>query len=267
MDKQFNAKSYWENCHREYRGLQGVGCVRLGRAYNKWLYRVRQMVFNAQVRSLKINLNDLRVLDVGSGTGFYLDLWKSLGVKDITGSDIANAAVERLRKLNPNIPVAQLDIGEPLETQRFRENRFDAVSAMDILFHIVDENAFRQAFLNLSNLLKPGGYFIFSDNFLHGKTSRNEHQISRPIEEISSILEEAGFCIVKRAPMFILMNYPVDTRTAIPLQVWRLAFLPVRLLNLFGYLYGLFLFPLEAMLVKILKESPSTEIMICQKIR
>ena len=65
--------------------------------------------------------------------------------------------------------------------------------------------------------------------------------------------------------MFVLMNTPVDTRSNWPSLLWRLLMSPVRAFNVLGFLYGVILFPLEILLTRVSKESPSTEMMICQK--
>ena len=57
------------------------------------------------------------------------------------------------------------DIGGPPD-QIARGASFDAVSAFDVLFHIVDDAAYGRAFQNIASLLKPGGWFLWSDNFL-----------------------------------------------------------------------------------------------------
>jgi len=155
------------------------------------LYRVRRNVFNYQMRKLDISsFERLKVLDIGSGTGFYLDLLRSLGVKRVTGSDIATVAVERLRKSYSRQRIVQLDIGNSLEAQGFLENAFDIITAFDVLFHIVDDKRFQKAFINISMLLKPGGYFIFSENFPHNKVIRYEYQVSRSIEEIDATIKK-----------------------------------------------------------------------------
>jgi len=262
---EFNAKGYWETRLKEHWGLHGVGYVSYSVHYNQWLYRVRKRVFIDHVRALNPNFEQAKVLDIGSGTGFYLDLWKSLGVKSITGSDITDISVGRLKELYPGCSIVQLDIGRSLEEQGFAKNRFDVITAFDVLFHILDDNCFRNAILNISQLLVPGGYFIFSGNFVHGKAVRGIHQVSRPIEEITRLLGEAGLRTIKRVPMFVLMNAPVDTDSRWQLPLWRLLMSPVRVINLLGFFYGAVLFPLEVFLTKVLKESPTTEMMICQK--
>jgi len=267
INEPYNAKNYWEKRLEKNWGLHGVGCINYGIYYNQWLYKVRKRVFIDHIRTLNLDFKNIKVLDIGSGTGFYLDFWKSHGVKSVTASDIASIAVQRLKKSYPEFSVVQLDIGNTLATQNFIEESFDVVTAFDVLFHIVDDEAFRRALFNISYLVKPMGYFIFSDNFLHGKTFKSDRQVSKSIEEISSVLKEAGFGIIKRTPMFFLMNAPIDTKSSLPLALWRLLTLPVQISNLVGFLYGAILFPIEIFLIKIFKESPTTEMMICQKIK
>ena len=64
--------------------------------------------------------------------------------------------------------------------------------------------------------------------------------------------------------MFVLMGTPTDTSSSIPEFLWKIAMLPVRLWSVVGYVYGAALFPFELALTKLLREGPSTEIMICR---
>ena len=115
MNKPYHAKDYWD--------ITGVGYINLGVYYNQWLYRVRRRIFNDHIKALDLNFEQLKVLDIGSGTGFCLDLWKSLGVKSITGSDITDVAVERLKKLYSEFSILQFNIGVSLESQDFFEKK------------------------------------------------------------------------------------------------------------------------------------------------
>ena len=40
---------------------------------------------NSRVRSLGVDCSHASILDVGSGTGFYLAIWKELGCKSYPG--------------------------------------------------------------------------------------------------------------------------------------------------------------------------------------
>jgi len=260
----FDPRDYWEARLTRHWDLHGVGFAGYGLRYNQWLYRVRRRVFLSQARALPLDLSRATVLDVGSGTGFYVAIWRSLGVKAITASDFTTVAVERLKTAHPGVPSVQLDIGASLSPEQF-EHRFDVITAFDVLFHIVDDMRFRTAIFNISSLCRSGGYFLFSDNFLRGRTVRTPHQVHRALENVTSVVEAAGLEIVKRAPMFFLMNAPVDTPGALPLLVWRGFMLPVRVVPSLGAVYGALLYPLEVSLTALFTESPTTEIMVCHK--
>ncbi|SRR5216683_1994358 len=257
--------AYWERRLKENWGLQGVGYLGFGTSYNKWLYAVRKHIFKREVSFLNINPCIAKVLDVGSGTGFWLEQWQKLGARKIVGSDITNFAVQELRKAYPTIRILRLDIANSAEIQKL-EDRFDVITAFDVLFHIPDDERFEAAIENVSHLLSVGGYFLFSDNFVHGIAKRNDYQVSRSIGEIEGILNRCHLRVMRRVPVFVVMNCPVDTVSAWPLTLWRLCMVPVRLFPALGQMYGAILFPLELALTRILRESPSTEMMICQKV-
>jgi SAM-dependent methyltransferase len=106
-----SAKDYWESLHRRSYGLQSVGYVGVGTPFNAWMYRLRRRVFRQAVHQFLRPRDDLEILDVGSGTGFYLDRWHELGFRNVHASDVSEVAVERLRERYPSCEVAQLDIG------------------------------------------------------------------------------------------------------------------------------------------------------------
>jgi SAM-dependent methyltransferase len=232
------------------------------------MYRVRARVFARVARSLTVDWPRARVLDIGSGTGFYVEQWHRLGVPRVTGVDLTDAAMEALRRRFPKDHFEQLDIGQPLATGcSLLATAFDAVSAMDVLFHLVDDAAYAQAFRNLATLLAPGGWLLWSDNFLHRGAARAEvpHQVSRPLTESTRVVEAAGFEVVRRVPMFVVMNYPADSRSRLAKLAWTGLVAPAAVAEPMGWLLGAALYPLEVALVRAMRESPSTELMVCRK--
>ncbi len=265
----FDNKDYWESRLREHYSLAGVGYLRLGRRYNEWMYRIRGEVFDRVAGEIAKEKRSGSwqgdsVLDVGSGTGFYVDRWKRLGAR-VTGLDLTEVAVHELSRCFPGNRFVRADIGGPLDSVPLRAASFDAVSAFDVLFHIVDDAAYGRAFRNIAALLKPGGWFLWSDNFLRNVTERIAHQASRPLAESVRLVESAGLTVVSRVPMFVLMNYPADTRSRLARWAWTAMVAPAVLGEPFGWAVGAALFPLERMLVRARRESPSTELMVCRR--
>jgi SAM-dependent methyltransferase len=257
---QFDPAQYWEARLSQRYDLRGVGFAGLGRAYNHWLYTVRKRVFQRLVNSLRLNISALSILDLGSGTGFYIEQWNSMGANSVAGVDITKVAVDNLRKKFPANAFYRADI-----TEGFRVvETHDLISAFDVLFHIVDDERFRAAIENIYNALRPGGLFIFSDNFIHHETIKLEHQVSRSLESIQRILIESGFVIDRRVPMFSIMNSPVDSQNKIRKLLWKSLTHVIKVSEVCGFVAGAILYPLEVLLTKR-SESASTEIMVCHK--
>jgi SAM-dependent methyltransferase len=261
-DSNNDIKDYWEKRLNENYGLHGTGYIGLGKSYNSWMYKVRKYIVTKKLRSLNNGYETATILDIGSGSGFYVDIWKQLGARDITGCDITSISVKNLGEKYPLGKFLELDISSnviPLSKQ------FDFISAFDVLFHIVDDEKYEKALSNIYNLLKPGGLLIFSENFVHKKSQKSSFQSTRSITDISSSLERAGFEIIERMPMFYLMNTPVDSDGVLINKFWYLLKRGVSRGEKYGSLIGSILYPIEILLVLSQKESPSTEMMICKK--
>jgi SAM-dependent methyltransferase len=260
--ESFDPQAYWEQRLQRF-DLSAVGYSRIGAPYNRWLYRVRAVVFRRLLAATGRDWRSARVLDVGSGTGFYVREWLRAGVAEVTGSDLTRVAVENLRRAFPGTSFVRLDL--TAESPPPPPASFDAVSAFDVLFHVVDDDGYRRALANVSLLLRRGGLFLLSENLVHGPAVRLDHQVSRPLAEVEEMLDSAGFELLLRRPMFVLMNAPVDSRNPLLRISWKLREGVLVRWPSVGAVLGPALFPLELALVAGLRESPSTELLLCRK--
>jgi SAM-dependent methyltransferase len=258
------AAAYWDRRLDEHWGPHGVGCLVYGRRYNSWLYKIRRAVFERILRRFDIHPAEAAVLDIGCGTGFYIEQWRKAGVGALTGLDIAEVSVRRLGRQYRDVAFLRWDISEgPLP---LAPSTFDVVSAFDVLFHIVNNDAYRRALENIHAVLKRDGYLFYSDTFLHwGEKTYSSYWKGRTLASVEEVLHECGFRVVARLPMFVLMNAPVDSRSPRVERLWERAMWPVRRSEAVGFLVGAALYPLERFLVSRVRESPTTEVMICRK--
>ena len=260
----FDAAGYWEDMHRSNVGFAAVGFGVLGTKFNTWMYRVRRRVLRRAVRRASIQVRGASVLDVGTGTGFYVREWQRLGAADITGIDVSGAAVSRLRGGFPEARFIEADVSDPIPDALAGE--FDIVSAFDVLFHIVDDERFGWAIENLSRFTRRGGHLLLSENFLRASTLRHRHQVSRAQNEIDHALTAAGFETVLRLPMFVLLNTPVDSESRAHQLFWRgLAGVSRRSHKLGGLLAASLYVP-ELGLTAVVREGPSTELHVCRRL-
>lgn len=168
----------------------------------------------------------------------------------------------RLRDRFPALRFERLDIADPGDALAGAD--FDAVSCMDVLFHITDDDRYTAAVESIARLVRPGGYFVLSENFLHRPTQRGANQVNRTIGWITACLDRAGFDVLHRAPFLVLMNAQVDAGP-VWRKVWGGTLRAATLTEPTGWLAGAALYPLERRLVRARTESPTTEIMVCRR--
>ena len=257
----FDAQTYWENRLRNNYNLTGVGHISYGTNFNKWVYRVKAKAFFNVILSFNLNAINSKVLDIGSGTGFYIDLWKKVHVKSIAGSDITSIAVNNLSTKYPDCKFYHLDISNK---NSLPNCTFDIISAFDILYHIVDDKKFNTAIENIRSILRPHGFFILSDNFLHGETIRTTHHVSRSLKDIVELFDRVGLEILGRRAQLVHMSDPVDA-SWLRRTLWSFAMLPATKSNTFGNMLGALMYPFELRAIHNREESPTTEIMVCRR--
>src|SRR5439155_25508840 len=108
----------------------------------------------------------------------------------------------------PGTEFVQWDVSD---SAPFAPGSFDAVSAIDVYIHIVNDARYSNALQKISELLRDGGYFILSDFLVHGSAVRGMHQVIRPLHDFEDQLAACDLEVTLRRPLFVLMNTPVDS--------------------------------------------------------
>ena len=203
MTDQYNPKAYWENRLRNDFSARGVGHIGFSDAYNRWLYRRKRSCIEAALRGVSLRGKD--VLDVGCGTGFFVEWYLAKGAR-IYGIDLTDVSIQRLQqKFDGKFKVQ--DVSDP--TFDPFGKKFDVVNIWDVFYHIVDDAKFEAALQNVKNCLKDGGLLLFTD-FLGGTSDVlfADHVKGRSFETYSKILKSKGFRFIENRPLYRFLNLP-----------------------------------------------------------
>jgi SAM-dependent methyltransferase len=114
---------------------------------------------------------ELHLIDIGSGTGHWIDFFRDVFlVQRAVGVEIVPAMVAHLREKYASdqaVSILEADVADP----SFTAEPADLVSAIGVMFHIVDDARWARALANLAECTKPGGLLVIGGDF--GPQTRN----------------------------------------------------------------------------------------------
>jgi SAM-dependent methyltransferase len=165
----YDARRYWSNRFARYTdSLRGPGDEGLSDDENRREYAQAGEQFLALCRSLPLDYEQVNVLEIGPGTGYYTELLRQLGVSRYTGIDIAGAFLPALQERFAAFTFAQADVTQlPLRPQlpllmQHSAGPFDLIVIIDVIEHIVDRRALAAALAGLESLLAAGGRLLIA---------------------------------------------------------------------------------------------------------
>ncbi len=265
-DVAYDPETFWETRLRGRFELAGVGFRGLGNAYNRALYRQRDVVLRRALRRFGIEPRGADIVELGPGTGFYVERWRDAGARSVVGLDITAVVPERLAERFPEYRFAQADV-----TRRWPvdDGSADLVTAFDVLFHIVDDAGFEAALGEAGRVLRPGGHLLVSDLFLHGPALRGHHQVSRSLADYERVLNAAGLDVLGRVPVFVTMHpaydLPPGRRRDLALRWWAWLEATILANPRRGHRLGWGLGWVDRVLTKPFRGGPSTELLVARR--
>jgi SAM-dependent methyltransferase len=267
---RYEPRTYWEELlAREY-NLRGVAYPELPESFNARFYRVSEAAARRALRRAGFAAGRPlgRVLDVGAGTGAWIDFWSRLGAREIVGVDLTATAVARLSAQYPEHSFVRADVSDaalPVDPP------FDAVSAMSVLLHIPDQCAFERAVQNLASVLRPGGVALVMDPIVVHRwwgtpfTDASNSRV-RSLDDWRRVFDAAELDIVALEPVTWLFANPIDTRHRATFRLlsayWRATSRLVSGRERTGTVVSTAAAVLDAALVRLGRAGPSTKCLV-----
>ena len=259
--------AYWNNRYSTIDATRS-GHIDLPAEYNAWLYRRKQDQVRRAVARVGASLKGGRLLEIAAGSGAWMAFWEAQGVSGYLGIDLSERAVDGLRTRFPHHEFLQRDLND-LRIGEAVGFGYEFVSAIDVLYHVVDDARFRAVLADLATVLKPGGYLLIHDQFLRGPAQEYGGYIRwRPETEFVSALEAAGFEVLYRRPTFFFMVQAADF-TGWPARAMRVLWDQLqrpaisrapKFAGATGYL-------VDTVICSVLTEGPAFNVMVCRKRR
>ena len=107
------------------------------------------------------------VLDIGSGAGHWIEFYRDVfRARQVTGLDTSRSCVAALQEQwadTNNVFVRQADISQP--GLGLEEGPFDLISAIGVMFHIVNDQDWERALQTMARHLHPRGTIIVGGHF------------------------------------------------------------------------------------------------------
>lgn len=164
--KNYNAIEWWDN--RFYtNGISDRKTISPQKSSlsARYHYNSVEMQILKHLYNKVTSINQSRVLDLGSGSGHWIDFFRSLGSSKTVGIDVSLSAVDFLKnKYRGNSDVV-IHYGKVSEILDKLNEVFDLVNAIGIMFHIVDDSEWTNTIISVAKALRKDGLFIVGGHF------------------------------------------------------------------------------------------------------
>lgn len=180
------------------------------------LRTIRRMVRQLYPQGLK----GKNALDIGCGTGDFVQLLLAEGASQVTGVDISPKVVEVAKKRFQAVGARVKIETAAIQKKLFEQQEVDLVTSITVLQHIIDEKETVEAVRNIAGVLSPNGYFIALE-IAPGKEvpSSNSFMIrERMVKEWEELFLKAGMVLVERPLVYSPLGFCL-------LQIWIPSFL------------------------------------------
>lgn len=215
---EYSYKDYWRTLHSRD-DLSSVGQAGLPGDMNKWIYKsIRRNLRNFARRHELAARGSGRMLEVGAGTGYWVDFWQRLGWQ-VDGCDLVPSAVDRLRQVHPDARFWAADVGSAdgvlTPSDGVAAEGYELVTATSVLLHVTEDEAFGRALANVAAAVKPGGHLLLVEPALTIKKKQApynpaKHSRARLLRSYRRPLRKLGLELVAVEPTTVLAANPLE---------------------------------------------------------
>lgn len=184
---QDEARRFWDRRHAAESQLRSGGDIGLTEADNVIFYQIRLGLVLSAIAGRSPLPPQFRVLDAGCGKGWFSRQLAACGIT-VHGIDTSPSAIEQAEAAGggPTYEVAALADVRP-------RRAFDAVICVDVFFHILDDDEWRESVLNLASVVQRGGRLVVADTTAGERKRLGSYIVHRSGSEYQELLSDRGF--------------------------------------------------------------------------
>ncbi|HLF19231.1 MAG TPA: methyltransferase domain-containing protein [Bacteroidota bacterium] len=210
-------QEFWDTRYEHF-NLRESGNLGYSSRYNKWYYRAKKRILDDALRRHVGVLEGKHIVDMGAGTGFFIDYFLRRNAGRVLGIDISEKSANHLARRFAsctNIDIRRLDI--TADSVSLQE-KFHIANVYDLFYLIVDDQSFSRAVRNTCSMVSDGGTIFIVDMFPPRETMIAEYIKCRPLQAYKEALSKEGVEIQELIPQFFLMNRDRRSRLLYYLQ-------------------------------------------------
>lgn len=272
--QSYDPYTYWESAISDTPDVSAVGHPELG-SYNRVAYRLRLATLRRAVAAVCPAWPMVSVCDAAFGVGYYLDFYARAGVSRVAGIDLSPTAVRRAQARFPDYDLFQHDLAQPLPLS---PRSFDLVTAIDVLYHIVDDARWELAVENLCALVSEKGALLITDKFPRDSAHQTfAHVRRRPLAMYDAVLKRSSLKLERIWPVFVFMDDPITVGrprwlALASAQQWRVVHKTIRLFGRWPALRDAIAItlacvqlPFEKAALGLVSRSPNLEMLVARR--
>lgn len=201
--QDFDAVGYWRERLGAAPSIQGTGTSHMPLAWQTWMYRGKVRAYKRLFKRNGVTVRDRHVLNFGCGTGYFEDVWQRLGARQLTGVDVVPSVIASLSQKHPERRYVTADLSTN-PSALAAVPPVDLATAIDVLYHVVDDEKLVASLRVLLQSVSADGYFLFTDTLQERRIAT--HVQFRSLRQWERLLGFLGWRIVDKEPVFAVNN-------------------------------------------------------------
>lgn len=192
-----DAVPYWPARLARWPGLEATGTLGGPLRWQRWLYRGKERAGARLLHRHGVGISDRYVLDFGCRWGFFEDVWERRGAARTAGIDVVPDVTQTLQARFPARTYLCADLAEDSRGLSSLGEP-NVITAIDVLYHIVDDERLLRTLERLLSLLPSDGAFLFTDTLHEAQAA--PHVRFRTLNHWRQILSRLGLRMWIKSP-------------------------------------------------------------------
>src|SRR5438477_9243777 len=195
--REYKPETYWDGVAVDIGAREDLNLIA---GDDEPYYRYKRRLFLKLFD--KIDVQNKKVLEIGSGPGGNLDFLSHKGCAEIAGVDVSKKMIDLSKRILGNKPVRLQKIdGHSLP---FDNDYFDLVFTSTVLQHNTDSGQLQELVRNICRVSKSQ-VIIFER--IEKKISGHATNQGRPVEYYATLFRENGFTLIKTQFLPVQVSY------------------------------------------------------------